>query len=195
MDLGTFKRSKLVFAAWLLMPLVVVVGIDLGAAGFCYITKRRLVQDREMLRAIDGISTSHRSVSEALLKILKSQNELPSTPQEVSSWLDEIAPESEFTVENLSVVKSTGAVAAPRSSMSKRRRKMIEAAKGPPSLPSIRVTLKGRGSYVSLVRLLRDLETGYALVHVAGIRVVKNGSGEADSYLCELTFNIYLIEA
>lgn len=193
MDLGIFRRSKAVFSLWVILPLVTVVTVDAGSAGFCYWAKRRLAENRELLRTIGDLSDSTRAVSESLAKVLKNDEGLPATTEEISSWLDNITPQSKFTVETLSVVKSNGSAATTRLPASKKR-KGKSTSDDYSAVPYISVTLKGSGSYLSLIKFLRSLESEHLMVRVSGLRVRAEGHEKANMYICDLTFNVYLVE-
>jgi hypothetical protein len=195
MDLGVFRRSKAVFSLWLLLPLFTVIAIDLGSAGFCFWAKRSLLQNRDMMQTIGELTESRQRAEDALAALVQKDGALPATSQEISSWLDEVAPRSEFTLETLSVIKSDGSAQKSKSRKSRRKRKQQDVSKPKKLVPYIGVTLKGRGSYLSLVRFIRDLESQYLLVHVTGIGIRAQGDDKSGTYLCDLTFNVYLVES
>ena len=196
MDLGVFRRSKAVFSLWLLLPLFTVIAIDFGSAGFCFWAKRSLLQNRDMMQTIGDLAESRQRAEDALAALVQKDGALPATSQEISSWLDEVASRSEFTVETLSVIKSDGSAQKSKSRISRRKQKQKKDVSKPQALvPYIGVTLKGQGSYLSLVRFIRDLESQYLLVHVTGIGIRAQGYDKSGTYVCDLTFNVYLVES
>jgi len=192
MDLGIFRRSTGVFTAWIILPLLAVIGVDIGSAGFCFAMKRQLVTNKAALQAIDRLSQSCTAASNALTGAVKHDGALPAAEQEVSGWIDEIAPDTGFKIEKLSVSRSLGSDPSPISSKRATLRRTKPTAV---VLPSIDVTLKGTGSYASLARFIHDLETGCSMLHVSGLRIQKEGYQPDGSYLCELIFRIYFLEA
>jgi hypothetical protein len=194
MDLGIFRRSKAVFSLWVVLPLLTVLSVDLGSAGFCCWAKKRLSDNRALFRTIADLSESRDDVVGSMELVLKNDAALPGTTEEISSWLADITPYTKFTVETLSVSKSNGTVQKSRSSISRRRSKDKPAEAPHSSVPYLSVTLKGRGSYMSLIKFLRSLESEHLMVSISGLRVRAEGYEGAGGYMCDLTFKVYLVE-
>ncbi len=194
MDLGIFRRSRAIFSLWIGLPLVTLIAVETGSAGYCYWARKRLSESRDRLRAIVELSACREDVSKALERVLRNDADLPDSTEAISSWLDELAPISKFTVETLSVSKSDGSVQGRRSSISRKKKASDPPDEGHTGVPYLSVTLKGRGSYLSLVKFLRLLESEHLLVTVSGLRVRTAGHEKAGDYMCDLTFNIYLVE-
>lgn len=195
MDLGIFRRSRAVFGAWILVPLLAITAVDIGTAGFCFSVKRKLVESRAALRTIDKLTASRARAEQALEEAAKSETGIPTAEEEVSGWIDRIAPLSDFKIETLSVNRSQDSLNKVPSAVSRRRRRTGESAVEKKGLAFIRVTLKGKGSYRSIASFIRDLEAECAMIHVSELSIQREGSTLESPCVCELTFNIYLLEA
>ena len=191
MDIGIFRRTKGVFIAWTFSPILLVIIVQLGSIYYCMRANRLLSRNKDMLEAINGL---HESVSrsDAAITSADKGHKAPVATHEVSRWINDIASLSDFAIETLSV-DTAGGVTPPDPQPGIKAK--TQTTGDDESVPSIIITLKGHGKYLSVTRFVRDIESCSPLIQVQNIDVTEEVYGKTDVYRCNLVFSIYIIKS
>ncbi len=175
--------------AWVLSPVLLAILIQLGSIFYCMRINSMLAQNKDMLETINRISYSVLKTEAAIESASDKDHKLPKETQEVSRWINDLATQSDFRIETLSVDKVEGKQQAPSPKTKHPEAQMIGTED---NIPSIVITLNGRGKYYSVAGFVTAIESYSHLIHVQNIDMAVEVYGKTDDYKCSLAFRIYL---
>ncbi|MBU0676589.1 MAG: hypothetical protein KJ626_00600 [Verrucomicrobia bacterium] len=155
MDLGIFRRSKRVLAAWLVLPVLVIVVLHFSVKFYCWSAGRELRNRSQVVQVLPKVKRSLELARETISAYRLDPESRAEPSEELRLQLNEAAAASGFTVNTLSIEEADKSV-----SIGER---------------ALLVTVKGEGNQAALTTFLGRLEQSHSLLELqnAKFRIMK----------------------
>lgn len=171
MDIGKFKKSRARLTAWVVIPPVLIVGVGLSSFALKQQSEWQLERTRVLSELLPKIEKTQNEALALLTEFSNSDAGNVKSEEELISFLQNAARESEFTVDSLKV-----------------ERKASSADK---TVPVLVAKVRGSGSFLSVQTFIGDAVSQQQLLNETSLQISQGGYGIGeDSCRADIVFEL-----
>jgi len=173
MDVSKFKASRARLTAWIMVPVLLLVGSTLSTDALRRRSERKLSRTRALVNIVPRLTRTHRMARELLSNFRAEEASSIRSEDELISFLQNMARTTGFTVDSLTV---------------KRNPVMVEQ-----DMVVLTAAMQGVGSFASIQEFLGNVVSSQHLLSCTSLKLSQRQSRVENNRFCaDISFELVL---